>query len=54
VVGTTGTGKSSTIAKFTGQDVQVSRRAESVTRACQVFADLKDPTGPKWVDTGGL
>ncbi|TRY63572.1 hypothetical protein TCAL_15183 [Tigriopus californicus] len=53
VVGTTGTGKSSTIAKFTGQDVQVSRRAESVTRACQVFADLKDPTGPKWVDTVG-
>ena len=55
VVGTTGSGKSSTIAKFTGNtDIQVSSRPDSVTRFCEIFKDLKtgDPA-PVWIDTVG-
>ena len=37
VVGTTGTGKSATIAKMTGQQVEVSSAAQSVTRKCEIF-----------------
>ena len=53
VIGTTGTGKSSTISKCTGQSVEVSDRADSVTRKCQIFADLKKPSRPVWIDTVG-
>ena len=37
VVGTTGSGKSSTVAKYTGQPVKVGDRPESVTRFCQLY-----------------
>ena len=53
VIGTTGTGKSSTISKCTGQSVEVSDRADSVTRKCQIFADLKKSSQPVWIDTVG-
>ena len=36
VIGTTGTGKSSTISQVTGHSVRVSISAESVTRQCEV------------------
>lgn len=48
-----GTGKSSTIAKYTGQDVAVSRGASSMTRHCEVYSNLRDPTEPVWIDTVG-
>ena len=53
VIGTTGTGKSSTISKCTGQSVEVSDRADSVTRKCQIFADLNKSSQPVWIDTVG-
>ena len=40
VVGTTGTGKSATIAKMTGQQVEVSSAAQSVTRKCEIFQGI--------------
>ncbi len=57
VVGTTGTGKSSTIAKYTGQSgVRVSSRPESQTRHCEVFRSARDDAAdsqPVWIDTVG-
>jgi len=53
VVGTTGTGKSATIAKMTGQQVEVSSAAQSVTRKCEIFQDLGTPGSPVWIDTMG-
>ena len=37
LVGSTGTGKSSTIKKCTGQDVIVGDGYQSVTKFCEVF-----------------
>ena len=37
VVGSTGSGKSSTIAKCTGQPVKVGDSDKSVTKTCQVY-----------------
>lgn len=45
VVGTTGTGKSSTISKYTGRDVPVSSGAESQTRKCQIYTNLRSRSG---------
>ena len=53
VIGTTGTGKSATISKCTGQTVEVSDQADSVTRKCQIFSDLKKSSRPVWIDTVG-
>ena len=53
VIGTTGTGKSATISKCTGQSVEVNDQADSVTRKCQIFSDLKKPSRPVWIDTVG-
>ena len=53
VIGTTGTGKSSTISKCTGQDVLVSSQSNSVTRKCQIFPDLSNSCQPVWIDTVG-
>ena len=54
VIGTTGTGKSATISKMTGEAgaaVEVSGRAESVTRQCEVVP--QPDTRLVWVDTVG-
>lgn len=53
VVGTTGTGKSSTIAKYTGQTIGVSKAAESKTRRCDLYTNLHSPDDPVWIDTVG-
>ena len=42
VIGTTGTGKSSTIRQVTGHTVRVSSSAESVTRQCEVSGDQSE------------
>jgi len=52
VVGTTGSGKSSTIAKMTGQDVMVGHQTKSVTRNCSMYV-REDQQGPVWIDTVG-
>ena len=55
VVGTTGTGKSSTIAKYTGQTVRVSSGPESQTRHCEIFKNNRESDGSDavWIDTVG-
>jgi len=54
VIGTTGTGKSSTIRQVTGHTVRVSSSAESVTRQCEVFTDPRSGDGGAvWIDTVG-
>jgi len=53
VVGTTGTGKSSTISKYTGQNCTVSDGAHSATRQCASFPDCRGLHLPVWVDTRG-
>lgn len=53
VVGTTGTGKSSTIAKCTKQNVVVGDLADSVTKQCQIFSDANGISNPVWIDTVG-
>jgi len=51
LVGSTGTGKSSTIKKCTGQDVIVGDGHQSVTKCCEVYYD---ENGYGWVDTEGM
>ena len=41
VVGSAGSGKSSTIAKCTGQNVRVGDNVKSVTRTCAVYGVLR-------------
>ena len=56
VVGTTGTGKSSTIAKYTGAPVRVSSGPESQTRHCEIFKNNREDGGDSdavWIDTVG-
>ena len=53
VIGTTGTGKSSTISKYTNQNVTVSKSASSMTRQCNIYTNLRNPSEPVWVDTVG-
>ena len=43
-----GTGKSSTIAKYTNQNVAVSAAKSSLTRHCEIYSNLPDPTEPVW------
>ena len=50
VVGSTGTGKSSTIARVTGAEVRAGAGSEPVTEACQLYTCTQ---GPVWVDTVG-
>jgi len=53
VVGTTGTGKSSTIMRCTKQKLIIGDSADSVTNKCQMFPDLNGPSKPVWIDTVG-
>ena len=46
VIGTTGTGKSSTISACTGHQVESSSQSESVTRHCQIFSDQSEGRNP--------
>ena len=49
----TGTGKSSTISKYTGQNVATSKGASSLTRYCELYANLRNTSEPVWIDTVG-
>ena len=54
VVGSTGTGKSSTVARYTGAEVRSGAGPEPVTQACQRYPGPGDTaSGPVWVDTVG-
>ena len=51
IVGSTGTGKSTLIEIMTGQDVEISGGAKSVTRQCQL---IKSPNSLYcWLDSVG-
>ena len=51
IVGSTGTGKSTLIGMMTGQDVETSGGAKSVTRQCQL---IKSPNSLYcWLDSVG-
>jgi len=52
-VGSTGTGKSSTIAKYTGSRTKSGSGAERVTKSCEIHRCLQDDHEPVWVDTVG-
>ncbi|XP_023333830.1 uncharacterized protein LOC111705491 isoform X2 [Eurytemora carolleeae] len=52
-VGSTGSGKSSTIAIFTGNQVATSDSTISVTKHCQLYPNLLDQGASAWLDTVG-
>jgi len=53
VVGTTGTGKTSTINIYTGNDLQVGEGAQSVTGNTIAVEDRNHSKAPKWIDNPG-
>ena len=53
VVGTTGTGKTSTVNIYTGSELQVGEGAQSVTGATIAVDDDIHPNAPKWIDNPG-
>ena len=54
-VGSTGAGKSSTIARYTGSSVRSGGGVDQVTEHCQLWPDTNhwEPESPVWVDTVG-
>eukprot|EP00090_Calanus_glacialis_P001173 TRINITY_DN10814_c0_g1_i2.p1 TRINITY_DN10814_c0_g1~~TRINITY_DN10814_c0_g1_i2.p1 ORF type:complete len:420 (-),score=100.19 TRINITY_DN10814_c0_g1_i2:746-2005(-) len=54
-VGSTGTGKSSTIARYTGNSVRSGGGTDAVTEHCQLWPDINhgETENPVWVDTVG-
>jgi len=52
-VGSTGTGKSSTVGKYTGVVTKAGSGTERVTTYCQIHRSLVDDQEPVWVDTVG-
>jgi len=52
-VGSTGTGKSSTIAKYTGSKTKSGSGFERVTKNCEIHRCIQDDSSPVWVDTVG-
>ena len=53
VLGTTGTGKSSTINIYTGSSLEEGSDAESVTRCTVTQRDTLHTGAPAWVDNPG-
>ena len=53
MVGTTGTGKTSTVNIYTGSKLQVGEGAQSVTGATIAVEDEIHPNAPKWIDNPG-
>ena len=51
-MGSTGTGKSSTILRLTGAEVRTGAGTEAVTEQCQMYTGDQSPA-PVWVDTVG-
>ena len=54
VVGTTGTGKTSTVNIFTGNDLPVGDSAQAVTSETVAVEDKIHPKAPVWLDNPGL
>jgi len=52
-VGSTGTGKSSTVGKYTGVQTRAGSGTERVTKNCEIHRSLTDDQEPVWVDTVG-
>eukprot|EP00092_Neocalanus_flemingeri_P004241 GFUD01004561.1.p1 GENE.GFUD01004561.1~~GFUD01004561.1.p1 ORF type:complete len:421 (+),score=123.54 GFUD01004561.1:440-1702(+) len=53
LVGTTGTGKTSTLNIYTGNDLKVGEGAQSVTGTTVSVEDKIHVGGPKWIDNPG-
>ena len=53
VVGTTGTGKTSTINIYTGSDLEVGEGAQSVTGTTIAVEDEIHTNAPRWIDNPG-
>lgn len=53
VVGSTGTGKSSTVGKITGAKTKSGSGHERVTTQCEIHRSLSNDNEPVWVDTVG-
>ena len=54
LVGTTGTGKTSTLNIYTGNNLTVGEGAQSVTNATVSVEDKIHVGGPKWIDNPGI
>ena len=52
-VGSTGTGKSSTVGKYAGVQTRAGSGTERVTMHCEIHRSLTDDQEPVWVDTVG-
>ena len=52
-MGTTGTGKTSTLNIYTGNDLEVGEGAQSVTPKTVSIVDKIHEGGPKWIDNPG-
>ena len=53
MVGTTGTGKTTTLNIYTGNDLPTGVCAQSITEETVAVKDKIHPDGPKWIDTPG-
>ena len=53
LVGTTGTGKTSTLNIYTGNDLTVGEGAQSVTSTTVSVEDKIHEGGPRWIDNPG-
>ena len=53
VVGTTGTGKTSTVNIYTGSNLQVGDSAQAVTGNTLAVEDEIHPGAPVWIDNPG-
>ena len=53
MVGTTGTGKTTTLNIYTGNDLPTGVSAQSITEETVAVKDKIHPGGPKWIDTPG-
>ena len=54
LVGTTGTGKTSTLNIYTGNDMEVGEGAQSVTGTTVSVEDKIHVGGPRWIDNPGM
>ena len=53
MVGTTGTGKTSTVNIYAGSELQVGEGAQSVTGTTIAVEDEIHANAPKWIDNPG-
>ena len=53
MVGTTGTGKTTTLNIYTGNELATGVSAQSITEETIAVKDKVHPEGPKWIDTPG-